>query len=142
VDPNAGVELYESNDIIRHLSARYGSPSAHSRAPGALTLLSASLASAWRSGHGRSARPSKRPARLLELWGHEASPAARLAREVLCELELPYRLCSLGAASSKRSVFVQRFGAIPVPVLVDPNSGRVLHAGDDIAGYLRETYAA
>ncbi len=138
VDPNAGLELYESGDIVRHLQSRYGA----GPGPSAASTLGVALASALRGSAGRVARPAKQPEQLLELWGSEASPGARLVREELCELELPYRLHNLGSGSPRRGAFAARFGEGPLPVLWDPNQGRTLGASDDIPRYLRETYAA
>lgn len=142
VDPNAGVEMYESDDIIRHLFARYGTRSApfYLRL-GPLTTASSSLASLTRPSRGMRARPSRAPAEPLELWSFEASPFCKLVREVLCELELPYLLHNVGKGSPSRQAFVERSGKMMVPYLVDPNSGVEMHESADIILYLNERYA-
>jgi len=143
VDPNAGCELYESDAIVRHLYARYG----EGEVPlglrlGPLTVASGSLASALRFGRGTRARPSKAPAKPLELYSFEASPFSRLAREALCELELPYLLHNVGKGSPSRDAFVERSGRMMVPYLVDPNSGTAMFESADIVRHLDETYGS
>src|SRR6516165_6514725 len=61
IDPNAGIEMYESDDIVKHLWQRYGTggpPLALSLGP--LTDAAAMLASAARLGSGASYRAAKR----------------------------------------------------------------------------------
>ena len=84
---------------------------------------------------------SKAPAQPLELWSFEASPYCRIAREALCELELPYLLVNVGKGSEERPAFRERSGRMMVPWLADPNTGRELFESADIVRYLRETYA-
>jgi glutathione S-transferase len=143
VDPNEDVLLYESDAIVAHLYARYGagSPPIPLRL-GPLTTMTSALASLPRSGHGGRARPSRAPREPLELWSFELSPYCRLVREVLCELELPYVLHSLGKASARRPDFVRRTGKLQVPYLEDPNTAAKLFESQDIVRYLETTYAA
>lgn len=141
VDPNAGVELYESDDIIEHLYARYGGTKVpRTLRLGALTTASSGLASVLRAGTGRSARPSRAPQQLLELWSFESSPYSRRAREVLCELEIPYVLHNLGRGSVRRPALLARAGKIQVPYLEDPNTGIKMFESRDIVRYLERTY--
>lgn len=142
VDPNAGKELYESDDIVRHLFARYGRGDVPlALAAGPLTDLSSALATAWRPGRGTYAVASRAPAQPLELASFEASPFSRLVRERLCELELPYRLHNLARGSPRREAFVARVGKMQVPWLSDPNTGRELFESADIVAYLDAEYA-
>ncbi|MDB4932186.1 MAG: hypothetical protein JWM10_4670 [Myxococcaceae bacterium] len=143
VDPNTGTALYESDDINRYLAKTYGDgtvPLALSLGP--LTALSSSLGSAFRLGHGGRAAPSKAPAQPLELYSFEVSPYCRLAREALCELELPYVLHNVGKGSPKRAAFAELSGKMMVPYLVDPNTGAAMFESGDIVAYLRATYGA
>jgi glutathione S-transferase len=142
VDENAGVEIYESDDIVKHLWQRYGTggpPLALSLGP--LTDASAMLASAARLGSGASYRAAKRPAKPLELWSFEASPFCRIVREALCELEIPYRLHNVAKGSPRRESFVARSGKMMVPYLVDPNHDVAMFESADIVAYLGRTYA-
>jgi glutathione S-transferase len=142
VDPNSGIEMYESDAIVSYLFERYGDGSVPlSLALGPLTDLSAQLASVWRPGFGAFYVPSRAPEKPLELWSFEASPFCRLVREQLCVLELPYRLHNVAKGSSKRADFVRRSGKMMVPYLVDPNTGKELFESADIVAYLQETYA-
>ena len=142
VDPNAGTALYESDAIVRHLFERYGD----GRVPallalGPLTNASAALASLVRPGAGARYVPAREPAQPLELWSFEASPFCRIAREALCELELPYVLHNVAKGSPKRADFARRAGRIQVPYLVDPNTGREMFESAEIAAWLHETWA-
>lgn len=143
VDPNTGTSLYESSDINRYLAKNYGDgsvPLALSLGP--LTALSSSMASAFRLGHGGAARPSKRPEQPLELYSFEVSPYCRLAREALCELEIPYILHNVGKRSPRRAAFQALSGRMMVPYLVDPNTGTAMFESAEIVSYLRRTYGA
>ena len=142
VDPNTGKEMYESDDIVAYLFERYGAGRPPVLlAPGALTNLSAGLASALRPGFGARYRPALAPRSPLELWSFEASPYCRIVRECLSSLELPYRLHNVGKGSPKRAAFAQRSGKMMVPWLVDPNTGASMFESADIVRYLERTYA-
>ena len=143
VDPNTGKEMYESDAIVRYLYETYGD----GRVPvalslGTLTTLTAALASVPRGRSGVSCRASKPPETPLELWSFESSPYCRIAREKLCELEIPYRLHNVAKGSPRRDAFVTRSGKMQVPYLVDPNTGVEMFESGDIAVYLDETYGA
>lgn len=141
VDANAGVEMYESDDIVRYLFESYGD----GRIPWTLstplfTDASAVLAGLPRLGHGSHYRPARVPEQPLELYSFEASPYCRLVREVLCTLELPYRLHNVARGSAGREAFVARSGRMRVPWLVDPNTGTEMFESADIVRYLEERY--
>lgn len=138
VDPEAGVELYESDAILAHLFARYGDgavPLAYRLGP--LTDLGAVLAGIPRAAHGVWARPSSLPTSPLELWSFEASARCRLVRERLCELELPYVLHN----SARRARGVDPAAAEPLPRLVDPGRGEAISGVREILAYLDREYA-
>jgi glutathione S-transferase len=141
VDPNAGVEFYESDAIVRHLFDRYGD----GRIPFALSLGilgdgGSMLASALRLGAGVRAHPARQPERLLEVYSFEASPFCRLVRETLTRLELPYLLHNVAKGSPKREAFVRLSGKMMVPYLVDPNTGVAMFESAEIVAYLERTY--
>ncbi len=140
VDPNTGARLYESDDIVSHLFATYGGRTPGVLVRGPLATVSSAVASLFRPTGGAKARPSRRPAAPLELWSFEESPFCRIAREALCELEIPYLLHNVGKNSAGRPAFVARSGKMMVPYLVDPNTGREMFESADIRAYLDETY--
>jgi glutathione S-transferase len=164
VDPNTGNAMYESADIVAYLFETYGDGKVPLRwqAAGLQQLFSA-LAGMWRFGAGRDARPSKAPQQPLELYSFEASPFARLVRERLCELELPYVLRSVGRSTAtdwlppgvrdalhieatpqtlNRQVLLKRAGRITVPYLVDPNCGVEMGESAEILEHLQSQYGA
>jgi glutathione S-transferase len=141
VDPNTGKQMYQSGDIVAYLRETYGAPSAPVWL-GGLSVAGSSLASGVRPARGRRARPSRLPSEPLELWSFEGSPYCRLAREALCELELPYVLHNVAKGSAHREAFVARSGKMMVPYLFDPNTGREMFESADIVKYLNATYAA
>ncbi len=138
IDPNTGRAMHESRDIVNYLRDTYDAPAAHGLGP--LSVVSGALASAVRGGHGGSVRPSKAPEKPLELWSFEACPFSRIAREALCELEIPYVLHNVARGSPRRDAFVARSGKAMVPFLVDPNTGREMFESADIVRYLNATY--
>jgi len=142
VDRNTGVEMYESDDIVRYIFATYGDGAAPKllALPGVGEVTSA-LAFAVRPMGGTWYRAAKQPTAPLELWSYEASPYCRIAREALCELELPYVLHNVAKGSAKRDAFVRRSGKMQVPYLVDPNTSAALFESADIVHYLEDTYA-
>ena len=88
---------------------------------GPVTTLGSFFASASRPSRGRAARPNKHPAKPLELWSFEASPYCRIARETLCELEIPYILHNVAKGSASRATFEAMSGKkMMVPYLEGP----------------------
>lgn len=142
VDPNSGISLYESDEIVKYLFRMYGD----GEVPlllrlGPVTNAAAFGATLWRVGLGHYARPSKAPAKPLELWSFEASPFCRIVREELSVLEIPYRLHNVAKGSPSRPAFVARSGRMMVPFLHDPNTDVDMFESADIVDYLRRTYA-
>ncbi|EFJ28502.1 hypothetical protein SELMODRAFT_93757, partial [Selaginella moellendorffii] len=123
LDPNTGVSMYESSDIVNYLFQEYGE-----RSKPTFGILESNLVTGWvptiiRAGGGMSlwngALPNP-PQKLLELYSN--NHFARLVREALCELELPYILWNTGKGSLNCSKLKQISGSTQVP-LVDPNTG-------------------
>ncbi len=143
VDPNTDVAMYESADIVAYLFREYGS----GQAPWflrqrAFAVSTSMLASSFRPRRGGHAVPSRLPEQLLVLYSYEGSPFCRIAREALCELELPYRLKNVPRESPDREGFVAISGRMQVPYLVDPNTGAQMFESADIRSYLYDTYAS
>jgi glutathione S-transferase len=164
IDPNTGVELYESLAIVEYLFEHYGDDKLPLKwRAGALQTLGSMLASAVRLSATGDAVASLSPQYLLELYSFESSPYARLVREQLCAMELPYvlRNCGRSQASewllppvrralevtpasenSNRRQLQQEQGRVAIPYLYDPNTDTGLFESADILDYLQQTYAA
>ena len=162
-DPNTGVQLYESADIIDYLAQTYAAQSRAARGlRRALALAGSESASLSRGLRGLYARPSVAPEQPLELYSFESSPFSRLVREVLCELELRYTLRNAGKArwedmgppqlrarlfpelpvqGRNRVRLLQRAGRVQFPYLIDPNTGTEMFESAAICDYLERTYA-
>ncbi|HUS23927.1 MAG TPA: glutathione S-transferase N-terminal domain-containing protein [Candidatus Binatia bacterium] len=167
VDPNTGTSLYESGDIVSYVAKTYDGRvrnAAGARRGGAVGMaFLASCARGYAGFRGYRARASKAPAQPLELYSFESSPFSRLAREALCELELPYLLRNTGKGTwtdmgppsvrdrwhkarpdtnRNRKRLFERAGQVQVPYLVDPNTGTEMFESAAIVDYLERTYAA
>ncbi|KAG8048311.1 hypothetical protein GUJ93_ZPchr0008g12926 [Zizania palustris] len=133
VDPNTGVAMYESDDIIKYLADKYGDGSVPVMLSlGLLTTITAGLAMSGRRGKGSSYTPAKLPPQPIEIWAYEA----------LVELELPHLLHSCARGSPKRQDFLKKYGAFQAPYIEDPNTGVNMFESAEIVDYLRATYAA
>ncbi|KAF7147686.1 hypothetical protein RHSIM_Rhsim03G0074800 [Rhododendron simsii] len=168
VDPNTGVAMYESDDIIKYLVGKYGDGNVpFMLSLGLLTTLTEGFAMIGRMGRGSSYTPSKLPPKPLEVWAYEPSPFCKIVREVLVELELPHLLrrvisgsvnCGKKIAqmvkeegyqaldnsargSPKRQILYEKAGHFQVPYLEDPNTGVQMFESAEIVEYLRATYA-
>lgn len=166
VDPNTGDQLYESADIIDHLRRHYGHGKPAS--PGLLRRLglggsyTATVMRCLGGIRGMRARPARAPSLPLELYSFEASPYSRPVRELLTELEIPYRLRNFGKSrwedmgppfvrskfypeapvtSPNRIRMKELTGRFQVPYLIDPNTGVSMYESSDILRYLEKTYA-
>ncbi|KAL9318960.1 hypothetical protein ACSQ67_015477 [Phaseolus vulgaris] len=146
VDPNTGVSMYESDDIIRYLVDKYGLCQnilycAYAGYLFFLQTLTAGLSMLSRIGKGTIYTPAKFPPKPLKLWAYEGSPFCKLVREVLVELELPHLLVSCARGSPKRQILFQKTGHFQAPFLEDPNTGIEMFESAEIIEYLRATYA-
>lgn len=163
VDPNTGKQIYESADIIAYLFKTYGRrplPLKWRVMP--IQKVSSIMAYLVRPRRGLKNVPTKAPRLPLELYSFELSPFARIAREALCELEIPYLLHNVGKQEIADFVFpgprkkflpkrgykgisrknmAERAGKVMVPFLVDPNTGVQMFESADIVKYLKKTYA-
>ncbi|XVF63379.1 hypothetical protein PTKIN_Ptkin09bG0082900 [Pterospermum kingtungense] len=145
VDPNAGISLYESGDIVKYLFKRYGK----GRSP-SMGLLESTLFTGWmptilRAGRGMTLWDKARqdpPPRKLELFSYENNPYSRIVREALCELELPYILQNVGAGSLRTKLLLDASGSTEVPYLIDPNTATQSGDYKKILSYLFKTYSS
>lgn len=163
MDPNTGAALYESADIIDYLYQEYGGRPAPRRwLVKTLRTASAMAASLPRHGRGLHCQDSQAPEQPLELYSFDASPFARLVRERLTELQIPYLLRQCGRdqwqdwllpqaraaldiayqpSQRNRQTLLERTGRVAVPYLIDTNTGTELFDSRRILDYLQETYA-
>ncbi|KMZ72564.1 Glutathione S-transferase domain-containing protein [Zostera marina] len=146
VDPNTGISMYESGDIVKYLFKKYG----HGRKP-TFGLLESTLFTGWvptllRAGRGmtlwdKATRELPSSSEKLELFSYENNPYARIVREALCELELPYILHNAGKGSSRYDLLVKSSGSSEVPYLIDRNTGAQISDYKSIVSYLFKTYS-
>lgn len=161
VDPNTGVEMYESLDIVTYLYETYGTGLPLKWKLGALQKASSMLASAPRTARGMRAHTGRLPEQMLELYSFESSPYARLVREKLCEMEIPYIVRNCGRTELaewllppvrkllnvtpdsqlvNRCHLQQKEGRVSIPYLYDPNTQQGLFESAEIIRYLADNY--
>lgn len=163
VDPNTEVEMYESLDIVAYLFETYGSGELPIKwRLGGLQTTGSMLASAPRTHRGMRANTGVFPEQLLELYSFESSPYARLVREKLCEMEIPYIVRNCGRTElqewllppmrklfnvtpesklDNRRHLQHREGRVSIPYLYDPNTDEGLFESSDIITYLENHYS-
>lgn len=145
-DPNSGVGMYESDDIIAYLFDTYGP--GQDQVPWQLKggfALQSSVAAAMARGFAGSrmnarARESNGSMKPIELWGYEGSPFVRPVREKLGELGLPHTMVFCPRGSANRDRLVQKTGRFQVPFISDPNTGVDMFESPEICEYLEEVY--
>lgn len=162
IDPNTGAQMYESLGIIKYLFEMYGQrPLPLKWRFGRLQTMGSMLASSIRPGLGVTKKASNVPSQLLELYSFESSPYARLVRELLCEMEIPFILRSCGRTELgewllpplrdalnivpnselvNRKNLQEKAGRMAIPYLIDPNENVELFESTKIAEYLEVTY--
>ncbi|CAN0928154.1 hypothetical protein LINGRAHAP2_LOCUS36297 [Linum grandiflorum] len=144
VDPNTGISMYESGDIVKYLFQQYGKGRSPSTGLLESTLLTGWVPTILRAGRGMTlwekAR-SETPLTKLELFSYENNPYARIVREALCELEIPYILQNVGAGSRRAKFLLDEYGSQEVPYLVDPNTGVRIGDYKEMLKYLFQTYS-
>ena len=163
-DPNTGQKIAGAQKIIDYLFGQYRGKSA----PPALTenfinVAASSLSGKLRGNRGLQAKVSRPAPKKLTLYSFESSPFSRPVREKLCEYELAYQLVNLSKqqladigpagrrlhfgdykplAGTKREAFLNQYGRVQVPFLVDPNTGTEMFESFKILKYLDARYAA
>lgn len=162
VDKNTNTHCYNSGDIVQYLKQAYGKEASQKTAD-LVNGLSSKLATGLRFGAGLKYKPAQTPEHLLELYSFESSPFARLVRETLSEMAIPYLLRNCGkqqtsdlgvpwlrptmsryqpVSGTKRDELNQKTGRVQIPYLFDPNSGQGLFESTEIVRYLKTTYKA
>ena len=151
VDPNSGVEMFESSEQIEYLLSNYGPPTDtfDRKALWPITFESFSVSTSTTAavlqgmpGARRQddARPDNTKMIPLELWGYECSPFVAPVREKLGSLCLPHVFVSCSRGSENRNKMIEKTGRFQVPFLVDPNTGIEMFEGAEIAKYLDQVY--
>ncbi|WP_306253386.1 glutathione S-transferase N-terminal domain-containing protein [Parvularcula sp. IMCC14364] len=131
IDPNTDVRMYESADIARYLRDTYGDrkrPLVHWLGPVGQILSQFAVLMRLMGGTFRS--KSIAPAKALELYGSERSPATRIVKEKLCEMEIEYLWQPAPLAGGG------------IPQLIDPNTNETYTGALKIRRYLKATYGA
>ncbi|KAJ4850385.1 hypothetical protein Tsubulata_017628 [Turnera subulata] len=144
IDPNAGISMYESGDIVKYLFKQYGKGRSPSTGLLESTLLTGWVPTILRAGRGMTLWEKARvepPSKKLELFSYENNPYSRIVREALCELELPYILRNVGTGSRRTKLLLDISGYEKVPYLIDPNTGAQIGDYKKILAYLFQTYS-
>mmetsp|Transcript_9756 Transcript_9756/g.8756 ORF Transcript_9756/g.8756 Transcript_9756/m.8756 type:complete len:209 (-) Transcript_9756:81-707(-) len=149
--------LYESDKIVEYLWKTYGDKATQtptywlgSTKLSFIFLLFSSVLRAFPQ-NGMLRIPSKKPKKLLELYGFEPSPFVKKVREILSSLEIAYIQRSISRGSLKRPAFKKKYAdklsqwrkkasMVCVPFLIDPNTGIEMFESEDIKQYLIKTY--
>ncbi|KAG7015883.1 hypothetical protein SDJN02_20986 [Cucurbita argyrosperma subsp. argyrosperma] len=145
IDPNTSTSMYESGDIVKYLFHQYG----NGRNP-STGLLESTLFTGWmptilRAGRGMTLwgkASTDPPPKKLELFSYENNPYARIVREALCELELPYILHNVGEGSLRTKLLLDVSGSKEVPYFIDPNTGIETGNYKQILSHIFQTYSA
>ncbi|GFH51239.1 hypothetical protein CTEN210_07715 [Chaetoceros tenuissimus] len=152
VDPNTGVEMFESDDQIQYLLDTYGPRDKSSYDMKALwpitfkafSIYTSTIAAILRDMPGSrrkaNARNDNEDMLPIELWGYEASPFVKPVREKLVSLALPHKMVSCSRGSSNRDILFERTGRFQVPFIVDPNTGIEMFESPEICEYLDLVY--
>ncbi|MCO5593889.1 hypothetical protein L7F22_047908 [Adiantum nelumboides] len=138
IDVSTGISLYESGDIVKYLFKTYGGGRKPSKGLLESTILTGWVPTLLRAGRGMSrwqAAIPEIPPKKLELFSYENNQFARIVREALCELELPYVLHNVGLGSPGSS-------QVQVPLLLDPNTGVRVENHEQITQYLFKNYSS
>lgn len=163
MDPNTDELLYESLDIVEYLYGEYGNkPAPRAWLVKSLYTAASTAATIWRTGRGTRGVNAETPEQPLELYSFEGSPFARLVRERLTELEIPYILRQSGRTNPldwvlppirervrpdyeptqrNRRELLERSGRVAIPYLIDRNTGQELFESARILRYLDKHYA-
>ena len=150
IDPNTGVKMFESGDIIAYLFRVYGNgevpwtlaDTQQSGGSSMVSTLTAGLGVGLASlGAGGSYQTSNPPEKPLLLWAYEGSPFCKVVREKLSSLEIPHTIYFTPRGSENRQRLWERMGRFQVPFLVDPNTGVELFESQAMCEYLQKVYA-
>ena len=143
IDDSRGVQMYESADIVNYLYKTYGNGAQVPENFFTSTLLTGWMPTIFRIGRGMTAYESRRTdfkkpePSMIEFYNYENNQFARLCREALCELEVPYILRNVGAGSPKRTALSEQ-GGKSVPFFIDGDVK--IGESEEIIRYLFDKY--
>jgi len=151
IDPNTGVEMFESDSQIEYLLKTYGPPQSSFDRKAlwpitftAFSVFTSGLAAVVRDFPGSrrqaNALPTNEAMKPLQLWGYECSPFVKPVREKLVGLCLPHQVVSCSRGSANRDRMIEKTGRFQVPYLVDPNTGVEMYESPEIVEYLEAVY--
>lgn len=144
MDPNTGIEMFESDDIIAYLFRAYGLSEdgnvPKSLSPGITTTIMTGLSLLFRFGKGSQVKDSNPPEKPLTLWTAEGTPFGKLVREELNELQIAHRQISCPRGGVNRQKMFEQSGRFQIPYLEDPNTGVKLFESSTIVEYLQKMY--
>jgi len=144
IDPNTGIDLSQSDEIVAYLFKVYSSREGYVvpplLRPGALTTVTEGLALFPRLGAGSKYKLSKLPPLPLRLWSYEASPFCKIVKETLCSLELAHVQISCPRGSPNRQRLFNKTGRFQVPYLEDPNENIAIFESATIIEYCTKRY--
>ncbi|GKZ01062.1 hypothetical protein MPSEU_001057900 [Mayamaea pseudoterrestris] len=150
IDPNTGVNMFESSDIISYLFKMYGNGSVpwtladtQQSSDAVLSTVTAGLGvGLTRINAGGNYETSQPPSLPLQLWAYEGSPFCKIVRERLSSLEISHTVVFTPRGSMNRQLLWERTGGrFQVPFLVDPNTGVELFESQAMCEYLQRMYA-
>ncbi|XP_038885044.1 uncharacterized protein LOC120075582 isoform X2 [Benincasa hispida] len=144
IDPNTNTSLYESGDIVKYLFRQYGNGRNPSTGLLGSTLFTGWMPTVLRAGRGMTLwekTSTDPPPKKLELFSYENNLYARIVREALCELELPYILHNVGEGSLRSKLLLDVSGSKEVPYFIDPNTGFKTGNYKQILTHIFQTYS-
>ncbi|KAG5520346.1 hypothetical protein RHGRI_033051 [Rhododendron griersonianum] len=107
MDPNTGMSMYESGEIVKYLFQQYG----NGRSPSTGLLERIQKNFIRHSVDYKSAILEQFSVLCKVSFDTIPSQYARIVREALCELELPYVLQSVGEGSRRTNLLVEASGS-------------------------------
>ena len=154
VDENTGMAMSESEDIARYLWSEYGENTEFPEAIVTTTIVTGWMPTLLRAGRGMTRYANTTDSKdsidskvhstettpHITLYNYEGNQFARLVREALCELELPYVLKNAGKGSGRRDELRKIDQDAAVPYLIDTKTGTQLGESEDIIAYLFQKY--
>eukprot|EP00922_Rhytidocystis_sp_ex-Travisia-forbesii_P033756 GHVS01050151.1.p1 GENE.GHVS01050151.1~~GHVS01050151.1.p1 ORF type:complete len:850 (-),score=186.87 GHVS01050151.1:775-3324(-) len=158
-DPNTGIKMYESAEIVDYLWRHYGDLAdaplnirlANSSRLYKRLSLAAQLLLRPHMDMGILRTPSRQATEPIHIWGCEPSPGTKRVRELLSSLELHHYMHVVPMFSERRRTFIDQhskelsllrrsIGYVGFPYMHDRNTGTKIFGSHQIVDYIRQTY--